>query len=323
VFPWVRLAFRYPFNSPGYPFPPGYFIEATVGVLYLAPFVVGALFIPFARRPVAHSPASGTPAGLDAVRILLWTALASGAAVMLFLAATGFTTQRYEVDFLPVLVLVALANFGIHIARGHGLRRAVLLIALVFSIAFGAVANMALGIAGPYDEMLKNRPINYLRIARWFSPAWLSPVEQFRPMMNPAVSVTFTAEFMSPPDQLREPLLTMGRQPFRYFLYAEHFAGSLRLVSRSENSTIAHEIEGRGLRLAAIQATYSPESGKLAITWNGREILVHDIGTLVTAPSDITVGENRIDPGVTTARFTGRIHDVVKTVRAAPAVTKP
>ena len=59
VFPWVRLAFRYPFNSPEYPFPPEYFIEATVGALYLAPFVAGALFIPFdtakrlaMRRPV-------------------------------------------------------------------------------------------------------------------------------------------------------------------------------------------------------------------------------------------------------------------------------
>ena len=199
VFPWVRLAFRHPFNSPGYPFPPGYFIEATVGVLYLAPFVAGALFI---------------PAGLRGVRILLWTALASSAAVLLFLATTGFTTQRYEVDFLPAMVLVAIANFGIHIGRSKGLRRAVLRAALVLSIACGAVTNMALGISGPYGEMLKNRPINYLRIARWFSP-----VEQFRPMMNPAIRVTFTAEFTSRPDHLREPLITIGSQAYRYFLY--------------------------------------------------------------------------------------------------------
>lgn len=312
VFPWVRLAFRYPFNSPGYPFPPGYFIESTVGVFYLAPFVVGALFIPFARRPAK----GGTPAGLGAVRILLWTALASSAAVLLFLAATGFTTQRYEVDFLPALVLVALANFGIHIARSQGLRRALLRAALVSAIACGAVANMALGISGPYDEMLKNRPINYLRLARWFSP-----LEQFRPLMNPAVRVTFAAEFTSPPDQLREPLLTIGREPYRYFLYAEHSAGKRRLVSRSENSTIVHEMEDPLPRLAEIRVTYAPESGKVAIALNGREVLVHAIGTLVTAPAEVTVGENRIEPNVTTARFTGLIHDVVKTVRTAPAVT--
>jgi hypothetical protein len=315
VFPWIRLAFRYPFDSPAYPFPPGYFIEATVGVLYLAPFVAGALFIPFARRPVVHRPASGAPADLCAVRILLWTSLASGAAILLFLAATGFTTQRYEVDFLPALVLVALANFGIHIARSQGRTRFVLRAALVFSIACGAVANMALGISGPYDEMLKNRPINYLRIARWFSPAWFRPVAQFRPVMNPAVNVSFTAEFTSPPDHLSEPLITMGRQAYRYFLYAEHSDGKLRLVSRSETSTIVREIEDRAARLAEIRVTYTPESGKLAVIWNGREVLEHDIGTLVTAPAEITIGENRIDPGVTAARFTGQIRDL--------AVTKP
>jgi hypothetical protein len=314
VFPWVRLAFRYPFNSLNYPFPAGYFIEAAVGVLYLAPFVAAAIFIPSARRPAK----SGAPAGLGGVRILLWTVLSSSTAILLFLAATGFTTQRYEVDFLPTLVLVAVANFGIHISRSQGLRRTVLRVALVLSIAFGTVANMALGISGPFDEMLKNRPINYLRIARWFSP-----IGQFRPMMNPAVSVTFTVEFTSRPDYLREPLITMGRQAYKYFLYAEHSAGKLRLVSRSENSTIMHEMEDRGDSPTEMQVTYVPESGRLATTVNGREALVHDIGTLVTAPADITIGENRIEPSMTTSRFTGRVRDVVKTVRTARTVTKP
>ena len=155
--------------------------------------------------------------------------MASSAAVLLFLAATGFTTQRYEVDFLPMLVLVAVANFGIHIGRSKGIKRVVLQGALVFLIACGAVVNIALGISGPYGEMLKNRPINYVRLASWFSP-----VEQFRPMMNPAVSVAFQAEFAPAADWLREPLVTMGHQTYGYFLYADHSAGKLRLVSRSD-----------------------------------------------------------------------------------------
>ena len=142
-------------------------------------------------------------------------------------------------------------------------------------------------------------------------------------MMNPSVTVAFTAEFTSRPDHLRVPLITIGRQAWVYFLYAEHSAGKLRLVSRSENSTIAHEVEDRSDGPAEIRVTYAPESGKLATTWNGQEVLSHDIGTLVTAPAEITIGENRVEPGVTTARFTGRIRDVVKTVRAASAVTKP
>jgi hypothetical protein len=115
----------------------------------------------------------------------------------------------------------------------------------------------------------------------------------------------------------------MGRQAYKYFLYAEHSAGKLRLVSRSENSTIMHEMEDRGDSPTEIQVTYVPESGRLATTVNGREALVHDIGTLVTAPADITIGENRIEPSMTASRFTGRVRDVVKTVRTARAVTKP
>ena len=53
--------------------------------------------------------------------------VASAVAILLFLAATGFTTHRYEVDFLPLLVLAALAGCGIYIARARdsgGLRSA-------------------------------------------------------------------------------------------------------------------------------------------------------------------------------------------------------
>ena len=290
IFPWIRPVLRYPFNAP---FPPEYFIEATVGVLYLAPFAVGALFIP-ARN--------------SRFRILLWTVLASSAAVLLFLAATGFTTQRYEVDFLPMLILAALANSAIHIGRSKGLERTVLRGALIFSIACGVIVSLALGISGPYNEMLKNRPANYVRLASWFSP-----VEEFRPMMNPPVSIVFTAEFGTGEDGLREPLVSMGHPARGYFLSAERSQGKRILISQSETTTIVREppeSDGR----AEIRVSYAPESGQMTTMWNGREILVHDIETLVTAPAEITIGENLVEPGFAPSRFTGRIHGVVKTV---------
>jgi hypothetical protein len=298
VFPWVRLAFRYPFNSPDYSFPPGYFIEATVGAFYLAPFIAGTLLVPFTR---------------GVVRVLLWVVLASSGAVLLFLAATGFTTQRYEVDFLPAMVLAALTAFGIRIAGSKGPTRAALRGVLMVSIAWGVVANLALGISGPFDEVLKNRPSTYLRIARWFSP-----VERFRPMKNPAIRVAFTAEFKPYADHVREPLLTMGRQAYRYLLYADHFAGKLQLVSWSENSAVVQPIGDRDDLRAEFQISCAPETGKLTITANGREVLVHDLGTWVTAPADIAIGENRIESGVTRDQFTGRIYGVVKSARPAP-----
>src|SRR5262249_6280047 len=156
VFPFVRPALRNPFNSPDYPFPPGYFIEPTVGALCLAPFIVGAL--------LAVSPPP------PAVRTLLRTLLAAATGILLFLAATGFTSHRYEVDFLPLAVLVALAGWGIYIARAAGLRRIALCAGLAVAVGDSAVANLALWITGPYDGMLKNQPPSYVPIARWVSP---------------------------------------------------------------------------------------------------------------------------------------------------------
>ena len=52
----------------------------------------------------------------------------------------------------------------------------------------------------------------------------------------------------------------------------------------------------------------------MTLTVDGEELLVHDIGILVTAPAEVTVGENRIDLNVTVRRFTGRIHEIRKVV---------
>jgi hypothetical protein len=294
VFPWVRTVFRFPFNSPEVPFPPGYFIEGTVGALYIAPFIVGALL------------ALSAPASVW-VRTFLRAMLASAGIILLFLAFTGFTTHRYEVDFLPLLVLVALAGCGIYIARAKGWRRTALSATLAATVAYSAVANLALGIAGPYEDMLKNRPANYVRIARWFSP-----VERFRPMLNPRLVVELTAEFAAQPEGFREPLITIGRWPYRHFIYVEHLPGKLHFISRSDASTMAQEIEDPGSKPVRIRVTYSPESGKLTTAVDGREILAHEIGTLVTAPKQILIGENSVDLNVTERRFTGRIREIRK-----------
>ena len=301
VFPWVRLAFRYPFDSPDYAFPPGYVIEGTVGALYLAPFVLAAFLVPRTQRRV---------------RVLLWAMLASSVLVLLFLAATGWTTQRYEVDFLPLFVLAALVNIGIYIGRSRGVARVAFTAVAAILLAYSVAAGLALGITGPYDEMAKARPARYLRIASWFSP-----LEELRPAMNPRVAVEFTAGFTSQFDGFREPLLTMGHLSYRYFLYAEHLPGKLRLISRSENSTRAIEIEDPGRQPVAFRVTYSPESGTMTTTVNGKEALVHEMGDLMTAPAQATVGENRIDPQISVRRFTGAIHVVKMAIETVPGIS--
>jgi hypothetical protein len=151
-------------------------------------------------------------------------------------------------------------------------------------IAYSVVVNLALGIAGPYDEILKNRPQRYVRIARWFSP-----IAKFRPVLNPKLAVDFAAQLSPKPEGVRVPLLTLGHLAYRHLIYAEYIAGKLRIVSQSEASTVSHEIAAPGSKPVDIRVAYSPESGKLTTSVNGEEILVQVIGTLVTAPAEIIV----------------------------------
>src|SRR5207253_11615 len=128
----------------------------TVGALYLTPVIVGALLALLTKDKEIGS----------FLRIML----ASSVAVLFFLTSTGFATQRYEVDFLPLAVFVAIASSAILIDRSTRAVRALGITALVITIVYSAIANLALGIVGPYDQMASNRPRSYVRVARWFSP---------------------------------------------------------------------------------------------------------------------------------------------------------
>ena len=226
VFPWVHLVSR-PSTLP-----PGYFLEPTAGALWLAPFVVFA----FATR-----------------RPWLWMLIASSLAILFFLAATGFTTQRYETDFLPLLVFAALAACAI---RGW---RAVLIPLVLYS----AFVNLALGITGPYDEMLRNRPQTFVRIARWFSP-----IATHRPEVNPHIAL-----------DLATPHLTIGERSLHYELTVR----DKQLISKSDTTTITAEL----FSTAPLHFDYT--APRVTISQDGRTILTHDAGSLVTARSQIRV----------------------------------
>jgi hypothetical protein len=292
VFPWMRLALRYPYDSASQ-VPKEYFLEATAGAWFLAPFIAGALFVP------------------RTMRLFFWTLTASGLGILLFLAATGFVTQRYETDFLPLLALAGLANAGIWLSRGAGWRRIAVGAALAVSIAFGAVVNLALGLSGPYDDVLKNRPASYARLARV-----LSPVAELRPMMNPRLDVELAADFAQAPDGVPVPLLTIGRGPYSQFVFAERRGEVLRIELKTANSSATWEMPAPGAKPVEIEVKYARESGRLAVAVDGRDALSANAGVVFTAPSQVTVGENRIDTGTTAPRFTGRLRIVRKTVQA-------
>ncbi len=285
VFPWVRLVFRYPFNTLAYPFPKDYFIEAMTGALFLAPLLLGALPEWRSRRGV-----------------LLWTTLLSSLAVLLFLALTGFSTLRYEVDFLPMALLVALVALTARIEAAGSRVRMALRALVAAAILFGAVVNLALGIEGPYGEMLRARPVNYVRLARWFSP-----IEKHRPILDPIVDIRFTARFGPHGEGTRDPLLVLGSQPYRYFLFVEHIRGGLRFIALFREKVTQTDVPGPDNVPVDLRVTFAPESGEMSAYANGQQVAQHKSAALILAPSEITWGENHVEPGLTNERFSGQL----------------
>ena len=164
--------------------------------------------------------------------------------------------------------------------------------------------------------MLNNRPAGYVA-SRGGSPASGIP-----PHARPVDSDRDGRRFLGAADGFREPLVTMGGQHHHLLLYAEHTPGGLRLVSETGESTSTFDLatpEGSTTRL---RVAYSPQNRTMEVAVNGQPVLRHEVPALVTAPSQVTIGKNRIAPDVTCARFTGRIEVLRKVVRekAPPAV---
>lgn len=249
VFPWARIVLRHPFSLPA-----DYFVEPTLGALWLAPFVIGMVLLPRRKWP---GPA----------KALLWIVAGSAVSILLFLMSTHLLTQRYEVDFLPLAVFAALAAFA---AGDRPLPASIL---LVTSVIFGAVLNLAVAISGPYDEMLSNRPRQYVGLARVFSP-----IPRFRPLLNPNVRLEF--ELHLRPGMPHQALVTLGRGPHSYHLIAE----GLRLISQTDQSTLALDSPAEFLHLRLISS-----AGSIVIESQGRNLLYQPMHALVASPSEMIV----------------------------------
>jgi len=303
VFPWLRMVFRFPFDSAErHPLPPEYFVEPSVGALWLAPFLVAALWVPSKRRlqRVAEKACAAE------VQTVLWVCAVSAAAIWCFLISTHLSSHRYEVDFFPLASFAALAGLGI---RAASAKRFWAGAALAVVIAYSALANLALGVAGPYDDILHYRPAAYVKFARRFSP---NP--EYRHRFDPNIAVEVEAQFIPEPPGFREPLITIGRSHDNAFLYAEHAEGKLRLVAQTEDGRAVGEIV---LPKAPVRIglTYSPSGHRVAATIDDREVVSVAASLIVTAPAQVEIGQNHSDVGLTYPMFTGKIRTIQRSIR--------
>jgi hypothetical protein len=291
VFPWMRMVFRFPFDSAErHPLPPEYFVEPTVGALWLAPFLPLAFWV---RRGYSKGPEA---------RLLVGTAAAAGVVLLLFLISTHLASHRYEVDFVPLLLFAAIANVALT-------RRKAVAGAACIAIVYSATANLALAVSGPYDDYLQNSPRRFVRLAGHFSPT-----PEVRPAVDPAIRVRLSARFAPAPAGYREPLVTIGGTQHNYFLYAVRGGPTLRLVSKANDGETAFEMPEPGNAAVGIELAYAPQSGEMTVRVDGREAVRQRAATLVTAPAQVAIGENFADMGLTSRRFLGEIAVVKKAV---------
>lgn len=81
----------------------------------------------------------------------------------------------------------------------------------------------------------------------------------------------------------------MGQRTFREIVVLEHHAGKFRLITQSESSSAAQEIDDPGPRPLRFRITYRPETRKLAVSIDDSEVLTHELKRLFTAPAQVTV----------------------------------
>jgi hypothetical protein len=148
-FPWFAL------RRGGWDFelPISYANEPGAGYLVSSPFVLvfGASFVVFWRVVSRRS------------RTLLFVVVCAALYAMISLALLSFrfpgTTMRYELDFAPWLMVVALVTFLCLLAEKNGQGRRGLLVRVAVGTALvGAIVNLAFGLDYTEGEIHAGRP---------------------------------------------------------------------------------------------------------------------------------------------------------------------
>jgi hypothetical protein len=285
VFPFIRLLSRVPPITES--LPNGYFFEPAAGALMVAPVIVALVFLPVVRH---NRFAAGA--------VVAIVGAASGA--FLFVIATGFTTQRYQVDFVPAMLFAALACIGVAAHLWRGTRRHLLLAIFACFGVWTALANAALGMTGPYDDILQQRPASWMRIAQWFSFA-----DEHTPLLNPAVSIAALIAFEKHDPGFLEPLIVLGYQAHRWMLYAEHTQNGVLLISMSNAGSVRSESVVPSGRQITVNAEYDGQLRVMTTRVDGLPYLRHELTGLALARSQVQLARNETIRFFTYPTFTG------------------
>jgi len=169
----LRLGLEFPYiHLPPPPVAPfsgkaGYHGEETASVLWAVPFALLAAAVLLRRRPSTSVPGAPAPARrvVRALVVVAFAGLLPGA-----FTVPGYT-ERYELDFLPYLVIAATLGWAELIRGASSARRATWWrrggLALA---AWSALVGVAIGFTGYYDSLKQLDGDRFRSLERAFSP---------------------------------------------------------------------------------------------------------------------------------------------------------
>jgi hypothetical protein len=258
-FPFVRLA------PNGWAAPYYYFLEVIAGAFAVTPALIAAFF----------------------ARGLARTLVIAACALLAVLVVTGWTTQRYSVDFVPALLVAALTVCW----RWK--------VPAVVALVFGMLLNIGISFTG-YDDGLRERHTEtYYRIANLFGT-------RREVALDIAASITFPES----PRRRTEPLLTTGKR-FAGNVIAVRYIGpqTIRILSMKwgVGGVASPALQVEAGRAHELRIVYSPDRKILSVALDANVVLTHRMILFPTRADEILVGENRINPEVFGTNFSGTI----------------
>jgi hypothetical protein len=297
VFPFFRLFLRNPFWFGSHVLPPRYFIEPVAGIGAISPLILLGLLAPFfartlwkentqasARGAVEHENGRAAFQTLSAMYV-------HALGCLLFIAALGLTTHRFEPDFEPPLLIIGFVVAAALLARLHRFGRVVGSLLVTLALIYSVVANAALAIGGPFDNIAQFHPRSFLKVARWFSP-----IERFRPVLNPELRVRAYFEFPEHCTPGTKSLVSAGELAWRYVLTADcNQRGKLVLISGREpwsSDSRTAEVQNSKPGINLVDVHFSSAERHVIVRFNGDPVIDHSTPFLITAPSQIRIGSS-------------------------------
>jgi hypothetical protein len=293
-FPFLELVNNGPFGSETWPDGIGS-METVCGLLTISPICVAAALLPWLLRH--HKVAGG-------LRFVLMALGASAAASVVCIAMVVHqASQRYELDFAPAALIVAMLVVSSWVMNARRTWVAAGISAATF--LFSALAQAGLSINSYADGLMSHNPAAFNRLASFFG-------DDERSMRRYVFGLTWQGEVVLPqrPAASREALLTTGVRGRNNAFFVEYpAAGRVRFgyFATSTGMQYSPELTIEPGKRYPLVIQYSDAVHAFRILLAGQDVFEQFAAMYPTSVAATTVGRNDLGAPENVAPFSGEL----------------